>query len=1023
MARVYEARLGGLHGFEKHLAIKMMLPEYAGDKEFVTMLIDEAKIAVALNHSNICQIHDLGCIENRYYIAMEYVEGADLNKVVNTSLKRRVTIPYDVIAQIGQDICAGLDYAHSKTDHNGKPLHIIHRDISPANILISMSGEVKIVDFGVAKATSRSQQTTIGVVKGKYQYMSPEQVTGAKIDHRSDIFAVGIVLYETVAGRMLYPDGPDMLDRIRLAKRRPLTQLRPDVPPELDVLISKALSRKAKDRYQHAGELGEALAEFRLTYQSQHGRGRLEELMMALFGKPAKPESPPAEEPRPAAPPPPAKSRTARAPERADTARGAAPLSFEEMVQQAQMELPPPEEEPHRERAKPSKRQSRPPKKRPEKVLKIHGKEIKVSDAPPEIRETPPPKSRPSKPPVELPLPQAPLTEEPRRSARPTKPATPPRPAPPSAPLVLPEPKPPSLPQPKAPTPPQPKAPTPSESRPLTLPEPRPPTLPEPRPTPPTWSPDVTPRAAGPGAGLAWVDAEDENTRANPPMSAPTDGLDWDPEEEQTSADPAHVVSPVAGKARGRKKSLQLRVTPQPSNLPPWETDRARTEERMIFEPAMEPRESVQLADLSELELDDDDDVTDASEPTVAVGSHPVAHDAEGQTDTFDVPPGFIDAQLEHLEEPQPPAEPIARMPVKVITSPADQATVEVAPDEPDVDIDIDLSLMGASRDRKTSGYFLVRDPAGVTSGPFSRAQLYDMSLSGGLSPQDLAVPAKGANALTMSEGAVWVPAGLYIGDSDTEFEAQISLQLATAAKTYELAVEPPPRIFLEMASARSSGVLVFDRPGVHKEVTLNQGHPTYASSSLPDEQLGKRLLRLGLLSPTAFTQALAAVLAEHKTLGEVVVQRGLVKQHAVDGSMERLVRSRLLELFQPAWATGHAAFHPGAVDAAPLDLFVEPLQLVKEGVQSALGPAGPAGWVKAREASTFMLSGESDELLRVLGVSDSAIEFLGAFRAPLRLGEALELAAASGFDRSGEELSAAVLLAVQVAFLAAVTE
>jgi serine/threonine protein kinase len=977
MARVYEARLGGLHGFEKHLAIKMMLPEYAGDKEFVTMLIDEAKIAVALSHSNICQIHDLGCIENRYYIAMEYVEGADLNKVVNTSLKQRVTIPYDVIAQIGQDICSGLDYAHSKTDNNGKPLHIIHRDISPANILISMSGEVKIVDFGVAKATSRSQQTTIGVVKGKYQYMSPEQVTGAKIDHRSDIFAVGIVLYETVAGRMLYPDGPDMLDRIRLAKRRPLTQLRPDVPPELDALISKALSRKAKDRYQHAGELGEALAEFRLNYQTQHGRGRLEELMTALFGKTVKPAE--TDESRPTEPPP-AATRKPRVPERQDTAREISKLDLEELIQQAQADLPQLPPEPPKERPKAPKRQSRPPKKRADKVLKIHGKEIKVNDAPPEIRDTPrPPPAKP--PPLPLPLPPAPAQVE-APPPPPARPATPPRPAAPVEPVVLPEPKAPSI---------------------------------------PGWGAagSAPARGGAPQAGLDW-DPEEDKTRANtmPPVieqgPQPTPRPEWDVESEKVRGGAGRASHGGAARGKGRKK--QPLQTPSP---PPPSWDEKKDDDRAVTEQKFWRLDAEHLADLTALGLDADEDLTDSSEPTLSVMTDHAPKDAEGATDTFDVPPDLID---EGQSDEEPTEAPIARLPVRVITAPADD-TVELFSEDVeidiDVDIDIDLSLMGTSKERKTTGYFLVRDPAGLTSGPFTRAQLHDMSLSGSLGLQDLVVPAKGANALTMTEGTVWAQAGLYISDADTEFEAQIALQLPPAIQAFDIEVEPATRLFLQMAAKRCNGALIFDRPGVHKEVTLHQGHPTYASSSLPEEQLGKRLLRLGLLSPTALNQALAAALSEHKTLGEVVVQRGIVKQHAVDGSMERLVRSRLLELFQ--WTTGQACYHPGNMDAAPFDLVIEPLQLIKEGVQVASGSEGPEGWLKAKASATFMLTGESKALLEFLGISQSAIEFLGAFRAPLRVSEALAMESAARLGH--EEVAATILLAVQVGYLAAVTE
>ncbi len=195
MAEVFKALMIGTEGFQKLVAIKRLLPSVAEDEEFARMFIDEANIAGQLHHANIAQVYDLGRIEEHYFIAMEYVQGRDLRAVFDRLKRIKRGVPLNMAVYIVAKACEGLDYAHRKKDAQGRPLNIVHRDISPPNILLSYEGDVKIVDFGIAKATKKLTQTQAGILKGKFGYMSPEQVRGLPIDRRSDIFSIGIVLY------------------------------------------------------------------------------------------------------------------------------------------------------------------------------------------------------------------------------------------------------------------------------------------------------------------------------------------------------------------------------------------------------------------------------------------------------------------------------------------------------------------------------------------------------------------------------------------------------------------------------------------------------------------------------------------------------------------------------------------------------------------------------------------------------------------------------------------------------------
>ncbi len=204
MAEIYMATSKGVGGYEKRLALKVIHPDYADDRRFVQMLVDEAKIAVKLNHPNIAQTFDLGRIGNCYFISMEFVDGADFFQVLKRTSEMGREFPVPASLLVAHEALRGLDHAHKKCDEDGQPLQIIHRDVSPQNMLISRQGEVKLVDFGIAKAANLSTKTRSGVIKGKLVYMSPEQSWGESVDQRSDVFSAGIVLYEALTGGSIY---------------------------------------------------------------------------------------------------------------------------------------------------------------------------------------------------------------------------------------------------------------------------------------------------------------------------------------------------------------------------------------------------------------------------------------------------------------------------------------------------------------------------------------------------------------------------------------------------------------------------------------------------------------------------------------------------------------------------------------------------------------------------------------------------------------------------------------------------
>ncbi len=252
MAELFKARQNGVDGFKRIVAIKRILPHLAANQDFVTMFTDEAKLAAQLNHPNIGHIYELGKIEDSYFIAMEFVDGKDLRATLKEMEEEHKKMPFRASVYIARKVCSALSYAHRAKDIDGNPMGLVHRDISPQNIIISKNGEVKLVDFGIAKAITKASHTQSGSLKGKLLYMSPEQAWGKTIDLRADIFALGIVLWELLTGRRLFFGDSEMsiLEKVREAVVEPVKNFRDDIPAGLERIVNKALEKDPKKRYQ-----------------------------------------------------------------------------------------------------------------------------------------------------------------------------------------------------------------------------------------------------------------------------------------------------------------------------------------------------------------------------------------------------------------------------------------------------------------------------------------------------------------------------------------------------------------------------------------------------------------------------------------------------------------------------------------------------------------------------------------------------------------------------------------------------
>ncbi len=288
MAEVFKARMSGEQGFEKIVAIKRIVPHMATNADFVTMFVDEAKLAAQLNHNNITHIYDLGKVDAWHYIAMEYVEGKDLRTLLKVAKERSVPLPAELALFIAAKIANALDYAHRRPAPDGSELNLVHRDVSPQNILISDEGDIKLCDFGIAKAASKVSTTISGALKGKLQYMSPEQAWGKRLDRRSDIFSLGSVLFEMLTGTPLFQGETDMsvLESVREGDAATPSSRGAEVPKRVDQIVLKALAKNPQERYQNASEFEKDLHAVLYTYQPSPGPADLAIYMNRLLEAP-----------------------------------------------------------------------------------------------------------------------------------------------------------------------------------------------------------------------------------------------------------------------------------------------------------------------------------------------------------------------------------------------------------------------------------------------------------------------------------------------------------------------------------------------------------------------------------------------------------------------------------------------------------------------------------------------------------------------------------------------------------------
>jgi serine/threonine protein kinase len=286
MAEIYRAKTFDAHGTPHLVAVKRVLAHLAEDDDFIQMLVDEAKIASVLRHGNIARVYEFARAHGEYFIAMEHVDGKDMRTVLERCRTKKKPIPPEHAAYICAEVGAALHAAHSAVDSRNRPLRIIHRDVSPSNIICSYAGEVKLCDFGIAKATLSRVTTKTGVIKGKVKYMSPEQALGRKLDHRSDIFSLGSCLYEmlTRVPPFTATNEMDLLIKVRDAKYRPISEIVPGVPRELEAIADKCLGRSRAHRFQTALEAANSLRGFLKAFMPEYTRSHLGRYVRKGFG-------------------------------------------------------------------------------------------------------------------------------------------------------------------------------------------------------------------------------------------------------------------------------------------------------------------------------------------------------------------------------------------------------------------------------------------------------------------------------------------------------------------------------------------------------------------------------------------------------------------------------------------------------------------------------------------------------------------------------------------------------------------
>src|SRR5262245_667565 len=285
MAEIFLARQAGLEGFEKTIVIKRIRPHLSKQASFVKMFLNEAKLAAQLNHPNIVQIYDLGKIGESYFIAMEYIFGRDMRRIIPKADSLGIPFPMVYALKIASSVCEGLYYAHQKVDLYGNPLNIVHRDVTPENIFVSFDGTVKVLDFGIAKAANQIEQTRAGEIKGKLSYMSPEQCMGKALDNRSDLFSLGAVLYEWLTGFKLFTGDSEVaiLKSITEGKIYAPSYYKADIPEGVEAILMKALEKDREKRYQTAWEMQYDLDQFLSQYEFTPSNIHLSNFLKQLF--------------------------------------------------------------------------------------------------------------------------------------------------------------------------------------------------------------------------------------------------------------------------------------------------------------------------------------------------------------------------------------------------------------------------------------------------------------------------------------------------------------------------------------------------------------------------------------------------------------------------------------------------------------------------------------------------------------------------------------------------------------------
>ena len=285
MAEIFLARTSGPSGFEKLVVLKKILPKYADKPTFVQLFLDEARLAASLDHPHVAQVYDIGMSDGSYFFTMEYLHGQDVRSILHRTWRSGALFPFEHAVQIARHVASALHFAHDKQGPDGAPLGIVHRDVSPSNMIVTYDGATKLLDFGVAKTTARTVKTRTGALKGKISYMSPEQARGAPIDRRSDIFSLGIVLWEMVTTQRLYRGENDLatLQLIITQPARAPSEVRPDVPPELERIVLRALARNPDDRYATAEQLVVDLDELAREHKLKQSSNALATTMNQLF--------------------------------------------------------------------------------------------------------------------------------------------------------------------------------------------------------------------------------------------------------------------------------------------------------------------------------------------------------------------------------------------------------------------------------------------------------------------------------------------------------------------------------------------------------------------------------------------------------------------------------------------------------------------------------------------------------------------------------------------------------------------